>query len=411
MSFVWWVLTEAERKGLKRLYFLSRDGYIMYKIVLLFSEHFNLNIDCRYLYGSRIAWRTAVYGLISEDEKYKYIFSGGYKITPRIILKRVQADKTQRYEIYRDIDFFDSFESENQELTPKDLKILEDKLKSSTVFGEYLRYISSKQLIDVSNYFGQEGLFDGGEIAVVDSGWTGTIQRNLRQILEHNMRKPKISGYYFGLYATSGDKKDGEYNAWYFSPDSPVNLMTSFNNNVFECMCATPFNMTCGYEYSHENRCFTPVFNNSGEFNKRKAEMLNTYIEEYTAQYLADSTLKFEDYSGKYLERSKKILQRFMLNPSEEEARTFGDFRFCDDSSDSYENSLARVVDENYLKSYNIFTRIKYKLNKVDSADLFWFHGSAAMSKINKNLTWYKLNYKLWETIRLLMKKYKYRER
>jgi len=406
ISFVWWALSSAEKKG-SRLYFLARDGYIMYKIALSFCARFGLMTDCRYLYGSRAAWRTAVYNIIPDGEKYEYIFSGGYKITPRVILGRVLADKEQRYKIYRDINFLDLPGGENRELCAKDLKIFAGKLKSSAVFGEYLRGISKKQLENVSNYFRQEGLFDAGEVAFVDSGWIGTLQRNLRQILEYNMRDVKITGYYFGLYARSYDIKDGEYNTWYFSPGSKINLLASFNNNVFECMCATPFEMTLGYEYSDENGRYVPVFNAGSSANKQKAELLNRYIEDYTERFLKNSNLTFGAYSGKYLEESVKILQRFMLEPTKEEAREFGCFKFCDDASDCYENNLARFIDKSFLGSYNIFTRLTNKLYKSDEnkgADLFWFHGSAAISGVDKNLNWYKFNYKLWEIIRVLKK-------
>lgn len=403
ISFVWWVLYCADKKGLKKLYFLSRDGYIMYKIASYFCEYFNIGTECRYLYGSRIAWRIAVYNLISEDEKYKYIFSSGYKITPRIILKRVQFDKEQRFKIYRDIDFY---ADENQELKAKDLKLFEKKLKSSRLFAEYLHYMSEKQLKDVSGYLNQEGLFDGGDIAIIDSGWTGTIQRNLRQIAEYNMANPKITGYYFGLYTHSADIKDGEYNAWYFSPDSRINLMTEFNNNVFECMCATPFDMTCAYSY--ENGRFVPKFITADSFNKEKAGILNLYIETYVSDFFKNNKLIFDDYSDKYLSRSRIILQRFMIHPSEEEARSFGDFRFCDDVSECYGSELAKSIDGNYLKCYNIFMRFIYKFKAgSNNTDLFWFHGSAALSGINKKIDWYKLNYRIWESLRLAVIKYK----
>jgi len=406
ISFVWWALSNAEKKG-AQLYFIARDGYIMYLIARRFCERFGLKTNCRYLYGSRIAWRTAVYNMIPDGEKYEYIFSGGYKITPRVILGRVLADKDQRNKIYRDINFFDLPGGENRELCAKDLKIFADKLKSSAVFREYLRDISKKQLENVSNYFKQEGLFDTGEVAFVDSGWIGTLQRNLRQILEYNMRDVKITGYYFGLYTHSYDKKDGEYNTWYFSPESKINLLASFNNNVFECMCATPFEMTLGYEYSDENGFYVPVFNAGSSYNKQKAELLNRYIEEYAENFLKNSNLTFGAYSNKYLEESVKTLQRFMLEPTKEEAREFGGFKFCDDASDCYENNLARIIDKSFFKSYSIFTRLInkfYKPNENKTADLFWFHGSAAISETDKNLNWYKFNYKLWEIIRILKK-------
>lgn len=450
ISFVWWVLTNARKNGYKRLYFLARDGYIMYKIAAQFCTKFNLGIECRYLYGSRLAWRTAVYHLIG-DEKYKHIFSGGYLITPRIILKRVQASREQRHKIYNDINNIDSVTkdghtysnkyntynllNENQALNAENIKIFSEQLKKSAVFNEYLDYISKKQFENVSMYLYQEGVFEGDEIVLVDSGWTGSIQRTLRQIAEQRMNSPKITGYYFGLYNQSDDIRDGKYEAWYFTPKSPVNIMTNFNNNVFECMCASPFNMTVGYEFSENSGVYNPVFNNnySDENNANntaynsnytgnavnmanidnieRAKLFNYYIEQFTADFFNNSSISFDSYNNTYLENTRKILQRFMMNPTKTEAEVFGKFKFCDDASDCYENEVACFIDKSRLKSYFIINRFLHKMRgkKTDREsipDLFWFHGSLAVSGIKKQNR-YRLNYKLWETIRLLTKKYK----
>ena len=437
VSFIWWVLTNALKNGYKKLYFLARDGYIMYRIALQFCARFDLPIECRYLYGSRLAWQTAVYHLIG-DEKYKYIFSGGYFITPQIILKRIRADIKQRYDIYGDINNINvnkykyDLSNENQALNSNNMKIFAEMLKKSRVFCEYADRMSKKQFCDVSIYLRQEKVFDGHDIVIVDSGWTGSIQRVLRQIAEFNMINMinlKITGYYFGLYTQSGDSRDGRYEAWYFSPKSPVSLMTNFNNNVLECMCASPFNMTVGYKFSENSENtgdYIPVFNDSinSDNNRNNAILLNYYIEQFTADFLNNdiNDINFDSYSDTYLENSKKILHRFMINPTKKEAEVFGKFKFCDDMSGAYENTLARFADKEYLKNYTIINRFLYRVSKniinikktkmqitqKTVPDLFWFHGSLAISDLSvKNQKWYRFNYKLWDTLRLVIKKNK----
>ena len=417
ISFVWWVLVNALKNKHKTLYFLARDGYIMSKIAEQFCVRFDLDVACRYLYGSRLAWRTAAYNFIG-DEKYKYIFSGGYLLTPRIILKRVLADKEQRNKIYTDIndnmsDSSDKYDlsNENQALNSKSMKIFSEKLKKSRVFIEYLNDMSRRQFQSTTMYLYQEGVFDGNDIVLVDSGWTGSIQRTLRQIAGHNQLKPNIKGYYFGLYSHSSDVRDGKYETWYFNPRSPLNIMTNFNNNVFECMCASPFNMTTGYKFAENAGIYIPIFDTSSENNSIKAKHLNYCIENYTSDFLNNHNIKFENYSDIYLERSGKLMKKFMINPTKEEAEAFGQFKFCDDASSSYENNLARYVDRKYLKNYNIVKRFLHKLsgkrkNEDAAPALFWLHGSLALSEI-KNQKRCRANYKLWEFLRLMIKKYR----
>ena len=415
ISFVWWVLASAVKNGHKKLYFLARDAYSMHRIAKRFCERFGLGMDCRYLHGSRLAWRSAAYSLVG-DEKYDNIFSGGYLLTPRVILERAMADAEQRAAIYGDINKNNhssryALSNENYALSPAEMKAFAEKLKTSGVFGEYLDELSNRQFRGASMYLRQEGVFDGSDIAVVDSGWTGSIQRTLRQIAERSVRDPKITGYYFGLYAQSADTRDGAYETWYFGPKSRVSEMTNFNNNVFECMCACPSHMTSGYEFSGREGRYVPIFRDSGKNNFEMAELICDRIDKYSADFLSGSGMKFEDYSEKYLDMSKKILRRFMINPTKDEAEAFGRLTFCDDASDSYDGGLVCAVDKKYLKNYIAPRRFmqkisKRKIPKEAAPDLFWLHGSLAASGI-KRQNRYRFNYKLWETLRLIAKKRK----
>src|SRR5215469_9938574 len=55
-GFVLWVLQTAKAKGLKRLYFISRDGFILLKVAKELARSVDPSIELRYLYGSRQSW-------------------------------------------------------------------------------------------------------------------------------------------------------------------------------------------------------------------------------------------------------------------------------------------------------------------------------------------------------------------
>ena len=57
--FTRWVLQEAKKRNIRRLYFLSRDGRIFHKIAQIIDAISPQGIDLRYLYGSRHLWLTA----------------------------------------------------------------------------------------------------------------------------------------------------------------------------------------------------------------------------------------------------------------------------------------------------------------------------------------------------------------
>ena len=56
-NYVKWIINTSIKAGFNRLYFISRDGFILQKIAEIYINEFNLNIETKYIYGSRTAWR------------------------------------------------------------------------------------------------------------------------------------------------------------------------------------------------------------------------------------------------------------------------------------------------------------------------------------------------------------------
>lgn len=56
LTYTIWVLSTAKKMGIKRLYFLARDGELPFKLALLLCDQYS--IEVKYLFGSRQAWNT-----------------------------------------------------------------------------------------------------------------------------------------------------------------------------------------------------------------------------------------------------------------------------------------------------------------------------------------------------------------
>ena len=69
ITTVWacWVLASAERDSIQRLYFVSRDAYLLWRAASVLASEFG-NIDCRYLQISRQAIMLPTVSEISESE-------------------------------------------------------------------------------------------------------------------------------------------------------------------------------------------------------------------------------------------------------------------------------------------------------------------------------------------------------
>lgn len=61
--YVKWIIDICLAKEIERLYFVSRDGYVLKKIADIYIQGSGLNIATKYIYGSRRAWR------VTEPEK------------------------------------------------------------------------------------------------------------------------------------------------------------------------------------------------------------------------------------------------------------------------------------------------------------------------------------------------------
>ena len=57
VGYIEWLISESQRQGIKRLYFLARDGYLLQKMFDIIAKARGVDIETKYIYGSRAAWR------------------------------------------------------------------------------------------------------------------------------------------------------------------------------------------------------------------------------------------------------------------------------------------------------------------------------------------------------------------
>jgi len=70
VPYVLWTLQDAQRRGYRTLYFLSRDGFHLKRIADAAIAELGLDLKTRYIYGSRAAWRLAAQTDDVDDEVF-----------------------------------------------------------------------------------------------------------------------------------------------------------------------------------------------------------------------------------------------------------------------------------------------------------------------------------------------------
>lgn len=321
--FVWWVLENAEKKGIKRLYFLARDGQIMAKIANTIKEYWNYNIECRYLYGSRAAWLPPAIKEIGSFELHWMTW--GYLATVSIneLCRRinVKPDLINDYLIKYGLNVKD-----------RDINLSEgnmELLKKCLQDGAIQKIIIENQQASFHNtlsYFEQEGLLENIPFAIVDTGWGASSQFALSNILDKaGVRPGRINGFYLGLsegkQVFRNDKLFSLLFDWTLEPKD--NRLSNYL--FYEILTAADHGRTIGYK--HENGRFSPVLdvplNDTGiEWGIMvQQKSVVKYAHEFAAHFERDM---LDNQAASQILRT--ILCLFMENPTKREANVYGEY-------------------------------------------------------------------------------------
>lgn len=396
-NYVWWILHEVEARGISRIYFLARDGLILKNIAEELCTRFSLRIACHYLYVSRAALRMPTYHFIGE-EAYKLLLGYSYQVTPVSMLQRALLPEEVINKILYEVDCPDA--KRNVLLTRIETEEFAEKIWKCPTYCDAVWKESKHAYPVIIDYFRQEGLFDEGVVAIVDSGWNGSMQRSLRQLLDKAGCDNPIIGFYFGLFNVPEHDSRSKYLSWYFAPNSGLSNKIKFSNNLFECMCAAPHGTTLGYEYRDGEVC--PVL------GKSPSKKQDDFVREQMSQVLCEvpsivKDRKLHDFPADVLYRETQNLVRgLMYRPTRETVEAFQTISFCDDIYESYYSALANDLQIKHLKDYTVLARVRGALKRTDKAsdDIPWPYGVAALLPPYK-AAWYRFNIFIWEYLKV----------
>jgi predicted HAD superfamily hydrolase len=226
-----WIAETAYKKGLKELYFLSRDGKIIKEVYDIITEGRNEYPKSKYVLSSRRSTKVAS---INNSLDIKNILHE--RFTPMSIKRLLtnkfglKEDDIQKINInlygfkcfehvvrYNDINLFNMLIDQNN------LKVILDNAQKEK--KEYLDYLKSKGLDNEVN---------PEDFAFVDIGHAGSIQKSLANLL--NLKK--TNGFYF-MCNKKSDEVLKLHNKFSFLPNDNLNFNEKIYNKhilMFEVM-------------------------------------------------------------------------------------------------------------------------------------------------------------------------------
>ena len=358
-GFVHWVLQETKRQGIQRLYFMARDGQILWKIAQIICRKWGYDIDCQYFYGSRQAFHFPSIQQIGETEQ-EWLFDRPPFFSVRLACDRVNiqpeqiADALTRYGL--------SAEMWDKNLTEPEFTALKAAFQDREVIDRIvdLAAIYREKAI---GYFKQTGIGDGRSFAIVDSGWTGRSQRSFSQILAiANLYPPDgVPGFYFGLERRIKGFSTDRLIPYFLEPDAITERRSLSSSPILELFLAADHGSTVRYE--KQDGQYIPILRS--EKNERALQwgvlVQQQAILDFTER-LTDR-LRPEECEVRYFHQvTEHLLRTFIHQPNQEEAQVFGSQPFSDQQLENKFHDLApayslvdgfkMIFDKHYVSNF-----------------------------------------------------------
>ena len=326
-GYVAWCLQEAEQQGIRRLYFVSRDGQVLLRIAQALCRAWKLGIECRYLFGSRQAWHVPALTEL-ENPALDWIFDPTLVLSVESVLRRVGFDAACATPTLAESGFVPSGWHRPLDLAERGR--LKDVLRKDPLRSSILAEAEARRRT-AAGYLRQEGLMDAVEWALVDMGWSGRMQRSLRSLLGGLGVARPFSGFYFALNG-SPSAGDGDRMHSYLDPAGFARSGLRYIP-VLETITAADHASVCSYRQEVDGR-FGPVF------HARPLEARNiprvriqqggavAFAEEFSRLVSADEASEEGFHTVVAL-----LMKQFCGAPTREEARAYRLFRAGEDQA------------------------------------------------------------------------------
>ena len=266
--FVQSVAEHCRDNGISKVYFLSREGW-MFKQVwektmpYLFPDGDLPEIE--YLYVSRLSLAgasCAVQGLTPDNARIVFLPPGNKCFRDVCRIFDLDSEPLESHLGRHDLTLDTTLSPLHAGFDPEHSWRLENLLKDD-VFQEEVRNQTRPKNALLLNYLEEVGFFDHSDVALVDIGWLGTIQRFFFHSVRHREDHPNCHGLLFG--ATRGipfeTTSDNHISGLVFDR-SRFDLAAStimYARDIFEEACRAPHPTTVGYQLDDEGRA-GPVF-------------------------------------------------------------------------------------------------------------------------------------------------------
>ena len=276
---------------LKRIYFCSREGWMLKKCWELFAPWYFPQGDvpeAKYLYVSRIALAKAMIGntgLSQREVEVALLPAGNETFVDVCRIFGLNAQDFKPYLAKKDLTVEEVISQTDKGSSDASRRKLGLLLMDSE-FQALARQSAQPYRDAFVAYLQGEGFFEFNDVAVVDIGWLGTIHNNLFNAVCHLENCPDIHGYL--MCATRYIDYPNTRNKYFeglvydrFKFDMGGSLL-EYIKDIIEEICRAPHTSLVGYEpVSNEpdsqNKGFQLVFRDADDDSARAEQEQSSY--------------------------------------------------------------------------------------------------------------------------------------
>lgn len=331
-SFLQWLNDRIRKNKIEHVYFCSRDAQILYKLWKEFNFDKLCGVTSSYLYISRLVLgysqcyiECKKHNQLSEES---LTFLSNHNIiqgqTNRDVLTRLKVNISD-IDVNNFINKFGELDNEFNFSLLNDFKFYLGHDLLPLLLPQF-----EEQYKNSYQYYAQEGIFSTKKLAIVDLGWSGTLQHALTLFRENQGIKNKISGFYYGLHNGSATGRifyNGLMDAAFFSEFNDANTSFLMRNsiNILENLHVADHESVIGFTKVMDK--YVPIFKEKKDILQEQIANLNKF---YNGLHFAISKwIKNEDVFGinsHYVDvnTAKGALAQVICSPNTLEVKELG---------------------------------------------------------------------------------------
>jgi FMN phosphatase YigB (HAD superfamily) len=324
VGYVLWTLLAAQKWGVRRIYYLARDGQVLERVARALQPLFAPDMAVTYMLASRQALFLPALAAAGDTSAEIFVRAvTGRSVREVANLLQIDPETLATAAAAGGSPIADGTKLDQERARAVAAGIV------TLPAGRLLMREANQQLLGAEAYFRRIGILDESPACFVDVGWKGSLQVFLSQILARLRPGTEVYGLYFGL------KEPPPASAGAVSVYAE--MLGPFLEDLIELFCAADHGSTRAYTVQpggQDHVVLDAATDNPAiDWGVRiQQEAVVAYAEQLAAMQ-ARAPLEPEQLLAALRRQGQRAFMQFRRMPSRSEAAVYGRFRHASDPS------------------------------------------------------------------------------